>query len=224
MFPVPRFMINKILIAVTAVLLAAVIFLFVKVYSVQPPDSAQKSAAPQDSVKAEEKKPEPVSQAATAVTGKIAYVNIDKLNEESLELMDLVAESKRRQGNIEASVENLQARYQAKVEEFQKSQRAGIAPESELRAKAKEIEDIEREAQNKQVQMDNLTMDVSRKNEAFQQTVRELLIRWNKGRYDYILSYSESIPSLLLGNASLEITDEVITELNNEYKARKGKK
>jgi outer membrane protein len=214
---------NKILIAVTALLLAAVIFLFVKVFSMQPGAEADQATETKDTTKVENKKPE-VSQAATAVTGKIAYVNIDKLNEQSLELKDLVAESKRRQGGIEASVENLQARYQAKVEEFQKSQRAGIAPESELRAKAKEIEDIEREAQNKQVQMDNLTMDVSRKNEAFQQTVRELLIRWNKGRYDYILSYSETIPSLLLGNASLEITDEVITELNAEYKNKKGKK
>ena len=215
---------NKILIAVTALLFAAVVFLFVKVFSMQPGAGTENNGETKDTARVEEKKPEPVSQAATAVTGKIAYVNIDKLNEQSLELIDLVAESKRRQGGIEASVENLQARYQAKVEEFQKSQRAGIAPESELRAKAKEIEDIEREAQNKQVQMDNLTMDVSRKNEAFQQTVRELLIRWNKGRYDYILSYSESIPSLLLGNASLEITDEIITELNNEYKNKKGKK
>ena len=120
-------------------------------------------------------------------------------------------------------MEGLQQRYQQKVEEFQRSQRAGIAPESELRAKAKEIEDIEREAANKQVQMDNLTMDISDKNSAFQQKVREFLTRWNGGRFDFILSYSEAIPSVLLANSALEVTDEVIAKLNEEYKTRKNK-
>lgn len=64
-------------------------------------------------------------------------------------------------------------------------------------------------------------MDMNRKNESFQKTVRELLLRWNDGRYDYILSYSEAVPTLLLGNSTLEVTDEVIREINNEYKQRK---
>jgi len=115
-------------------------------------------------------------------------------------------------------MEGLNMKYQNKVEEFQLLQKGGIAPKSEMEAKAREIQAIEQEAQNKQLQMDQLTMDMNRKNESFQKTVRELLLRWNDGRYDYILSYSEAVPTLLLGNSTLEVTDEVIREINNEYK------
>jgi hypothetical protein len=61
------------------------------------------------------------------------------------------------------------------------------------------------------------------KNASFQKTVREFLMQWNKGRYDYIISYSETVPTMLLGNTSLEITSEVIEQLNNEYKNKKIK-
>lgn len=221
----PTSLMNKILIVLTSVLLAAVVFLFVKVFGAPEPVATDDAvAAVSETAPAGEEKPAPVKQESNVPTGKIAFVNIDELNEQSLEIKDLVAESKRRQSNIESSVESLQMRYQQKVEEFQRSQRAGIAPESELRAKAKEIEDIEKEAANKQIQMDNLTMDISEKNSAFQRTVREFLLKWNNGRYDYILTYSESLPTLLLGNASLEVTDEVIEGLNDEYKSKKSSK
>jgi outer membrane protein len=214
-------MMNKIIIGLNVLLIACVAFLFYKVYSNPTTDNPQ-ALAEEDTKKIE--KPKVVETVGNTPTGKIAYVNIDRLNEESLEIGDLVTESKRRKNSIEASVENLSIQYQKKVEEFQNSQKAGIAPESELRAKAKEIEAIEKEAQNKQIQMDNLSMDINDKNIAFQKNVKDFLVKWNNGRYDYILSYSEAVPSMLLGNGTLEITDEVITELNKEYKERKGKK
>ena len=50
------------------------------------------------------------------------------------------------------------------------------------------------------------------------------LIKWNNGKYDYILSYSDAVPTMLLGNATLDITNQIVDEFNAEYKARKGKK
>ncbi len=88
----------------------------------------------------------------------------------------------------------------------------------------REIQAIEKEAENKQLQMDNLSMDINDKNIQFQKNVKSFLIDWNKGRFDYILSYSDAVPSMLLGNSTLEVTDEVIKELNMAYKNRKTKK
>ena len=215
---------NKILIGVNTLLVAAVAVLFFQVSALK-----EKNTTPESSEKTPEKAPEPkpvetVKQVGNAPPGKIAYVDIDRLNEESLEISDLVADMKRRKNGIEASMENLNEQYQKKVEDFQTSQKAGLATEADMRAKAKEIESIEREAQNKQLQMDNLTMDINDKNAAFQKNVKNFLIKWNAGRFDYIFSYSEAIPSLLIGNTALEVTDEVIKELNNEYKQSKGKK
>ncbi|MCE3260727.1 MAG: OmpH family outer membrane protein, partial [Bacteroidetes bacterium] len=149
-------------------------------------------------------------------------VNIDVINEESAEVNDLVAEAKRTKANIEASVERLSIEYQNKVEEYQQSAKAGIRPQSDMEALAKKIQDIEREAQNKQLQMDNLSMNINEKNAAFQDGLKAFLVKWNNGRYDYILTYSEAIPSMLLGNASLDVTKEVITKVNEEYKAKKA--
>ena len=216
---------NKIIIGVNVFLIAAVGFLFYKVSTI---NSLNGDKTTTEEVNNSELKNTTAAKITTPVgnvpTGKIAFVNIDVLNEKSLEVIDLIAESKRKKTNIEASVENLSMQYQKKVEEFQMSQKAGIAPQSELEAKAREIQAIEKEAQNKQIQMDNLSVDIGEKNASFQKNVKEFLIKWNNGQYDFILSYSDAIPSMLLGNATLDITDVILNQLNEDYKKRKSKK
>jgi outer membrane protein len=216
---------NKILLVLNAILIAAVAFLFFKV-------NALSSSKPQAQGQSNDNNSEPSSQPNTKAivplgnipTGKIAFVNIDELNEKSLEINDLITEAKKRRGNFEASLENLNMQYQKKMEEYQISAKAGLTPAIEMQMKEKEILMIEKEAQNKQLQMENLSVDINEKNAAFQKTVRNFLIQWNKGRFDYIFSYSEAIPNMLLGNTNLEITPEIIEQLNNEYKQRKNKK
>lgn len=216
---------NKVLIGLNAILVAAVAFLFFKVNSLNSVTKEEDADVQKDADKTEVTKPAPrVEPVGNAPTGKIAYVNIDKLNEESLEIGDLVAETKRRKGGIEASMESLNMQYAKKVEDFQMSQKAGLISQGELEAKAREIQALETEAQNKQLQMDNLSLDINEKNNNFQKNVRDFLIEWNQGRFDYILAYSEAIPSMLLGNTSLEVTSEVIVELNNKYKKNKTAK
>jgi hypothetical protein len=194
--------------------------------------NALSSSKPQAQGQSNDNNSEPSSQPNTKAivplgnipTGKIAFVNIDELNEKSLEINDLITEAKKRRGNFEASLENLNMQYQKKMEEYQISAKAGLTPAIEMQMKEKEILMIEKEAQNKQLQMENLSVDINEKNAAFQKTVRNFLIQWNKGRFDYIFSYSEAIPNMLLGNTNLEITPEIIEQLNNEYKQRKNKK
>jgi hypothetical protein len=212
---------NKILIGLNAILVSAVVFLFFKVNSLSKDDSGSQEN------NFDELKSNPVKIVApvgNVPTGKIAYVNIDELNEKSLEINDLITEAKRRRNQIESTLENLNIQYQRKVEDYQTSVKAGIAPQSELQMKEKEILNIEKEAQNKQMQMENLSLDINEKNGAFQKNVKSFLVGWNKGRYDFILSYSDAVPSMLLGNTSLEITAEVIDQLNAVYKQNKIKK
>jgi outer membrane protein len=215
---------NKILIGVNAVLVVAVAFLFYKVNNISDKEVA--SEEKQENTGTTKKdttasKPSMVN-AATPPTGKIAFINIDILNEECQEVNDLVAEAKSKKANIEASVQSLSVKYQAKMEEYQRSAKAGIAPQSQMEALAKEIQEIEKEAQNKQLQMDNLSDNIGRKNADFQTNLKAFLVKWNNGRYDYILSYSDAVPTMLLGNASLDITREVIEKVNEEYRVKKA--
>lgn len=215
---------NRILLGINIVLIVAVAFLFYKISSHETAREEKKSGetpeteAKKDSVKTKSN----FNAVSTPVTGKIAFVNIDVINEESAEVNDLVAEAKRTKGNIEASVESLSQKYQTKMEEYQTSAKAGIRSQQDMEALAKEIQGIEREAQNKQLQMDNLSMSINERNAAFQDGLKQFLIKWNNGRYDYILTYSEAIPSMLLGNAALDVTKEVIEQVNAEYKTRKA--
>lgn len=216
---------NKVLIGLNAVLLAAVAFLFFKVYSpsgaVVPEKEKTDAGAADSSVKPVVKS---VEQVGSEPTGKIAYVNIDELNEKSLEVNDLISEAKRRKIAIEGSIESLTMQYQKKVEEYQIAAKAQILPASEMQMKEKEIMAIEKDARNKQLQMENLSMDINDKNETFQKNVKAFLIKWNQGRFDYVLAYSEAVPSMLLGNTTLEVTNEVIEKLNEEYRQSKNKK
>ena len=213
---------NRILIGLNVVLALAVVFLFYKVYQPAQGEVVEEQTAKSNDKPAESKAK--LQMPSNAPTGKIVFVNIDRLNEESMEISDLVKESTQRKNAIESSIASLSNLYQKKVEEYQTSAKAGIAPASEMQMKEKEIMSLQKEAENKQMQMDNLSLDLNEKNASFQKTVRDFLIKWNQGRYDYVISYSEAVPTMLLGNASLEITDEVIAALNAEYKTKKGKK
>lgn len=215
---------NKILVGINAILIVAVIFLFFKINSLNPsvgtPTETNNSSVSETRIEATK----PSVPVGNVPTGKIAYINIDELNEKSTEITDIVTDAKKRKSNIEANLENLNMQYQKKMEEYQASAKAGLAPANELQMREKEILAIEKEAQNKQLQMENLTMDINEKNAAFQKNVKSFLVRWNQGRFDYVLSYSDAVPSMLLGNATLEITKEIIEKLNQEYKERKIKK
>ena len=117
---------NKVLIGVNAILVAAVVFLFFKVNSLSSLPKEENQESKTDDKTTIVPPIKKLEQVGSAPTGKIAYVNIDKLNEESLEISDLVAETKRRKSGIEASMENLNEQYTREVEEFQRSQKAEI--------------------------------------------------------------------------------------------------
>ncbi len=209
---------NKILIGVNAVLVIAVAYLFVKVNSSTEVNNESTADSKLD------KAPVVVENKNVPVTGKIAFVNIDSVNEQSLFVDYMIKKLKSSRASIEASVENLGMQYQNKVKEYQASASAGIAPESEMAAKAKEIQAIEREVQNKQIQMDNLALELTEKNEAFQDEVRQFIKETYAGKYDYVLTFSEAIPSMLYGNSAFDITKEVIYQLNENYKNKNAKK
>jgi outer membrane protein len=208
---------NRILIALIAVLFCAVAFLFYRSFYSEKEEPATEI---QGTIPGKKKDS---TRMAEPTTGRIAFVDIDRLNEESLEIKDLVSESKRRKMNIEASIESLSMEYERQMKEYENSVKAGIAPQSVIQAKERDIMALRKEAENKQLQMDNFTMEVNEKNAAFQKGVKDYLDTWNEGRYDYIFSYSDAVPTMLLGKKSLEITGEIIEGLNNQYRAKKNR-
>lgn len=209
---------KQILIGLNVLLAAAVIYLLVKVNGMGNKDGKQETASP----KVSETKPDTGEK--TGITGKIAFINIDSLNEKSLYIKDLMKELNGRKSVLEGSFQSLQTTYQTKMQELQESYKAGIATEAQLKAEAQKIRQMENDMANKQVQMDNLVNEISEKNAKFQDDVRAFLKEYTKGQYDYVLSYSTAIPSLLIGNEQLDLTADVIRQLNERYQETKTNK
>jgi len=133
----------------------------------------------------------------------------------------MVKKLERTKSSIEASLENLGMKYEEKVKDYQSSAGAGIMPENELAAKAREIQAIEKEAQGKRVQMDNLGIELNEKNDVFKDEIKNLILDKYAGKFDYVLTYSENVPLIVYGNPAFDVTDEVIVQINESYKNRK---
>ena len=156
---------------------------------------------------------------------RIAYVNIDTLNENYLYISDFVKVLKNKRIALESQMQNMSEKFQQDYEAAQQSAQAGILPPAELENKKRDLERQQRELENKQIQMDKLALEMQEKNEELQQQVKDFLVTFNNGKYDYIMAYTNSVPTLLLANPELEITAQVLEALNNEYKSKKsGKK
>lgn len=154
---------------------------------------------------------------------KIAFVNIDTINEKYLYISDYVKSMKKRKEAIEAQLQSMMNQFQKDYETFQQSVQAGIAPQAELEKQKRKLEQQQKDIQNKQLQMDNLAVELQEKNEQLQKDMKMFMKRFNNGKYDYILSYSDALPNVLFANPQYDITNEVLQALNKEYLESKNK-
>lgn len=155
---------------------------------------------------------------------KIAYINTDSLNENYDYIADFTKVLRGKKATLEAQMESMTMKFQKEYQEFQQSAQAGIAPQAELQKAQQSLERQQQELANKELQMQNLGLELEEKNMELNKNVKDFLKRFNAGKFDYILSYSDMMPTILLTNEKLDITKEVLQGLNDEYKAKKGKK
>jgi outer membrane protein len=155
---------------------------------------------------------------------KIAYVNTDSINEHYAYIADFTKVIRNKKSSLEAQMQSMTAKFQQEYEAFQQSAQAGVAPQAELQKQQQYLERQQQELANKELQLQNLGVELEEKNLELNKSVKDYLLKINNGRFDYILSYSDLMPTILLTNPKLDITPEVIQGINNEYKAKKGKK
>lgn len=211
-------MIAKISIAVSAVLAACVVFLWVKVSSL---DSV--ADVPSEEV--------PVAAAFSGDGGPratvMAYVNGDTLNSA---YNFIVEKSRDLDQKMQSAEERVKKEYGPRQAQYEQNMRyAQEHPEmSETEAIA-----LQKDMERLQLEMDDIQqreVGVLQKKEA--QLQQELLERVNKYlvKYtqekgiDYVINKQSEFQVILFGNADYDITAEVIAGLNAEYAAEKGVK
>ncbi|MBI3517947.1 MAG: OmpH family outer membrane protein [Bacteroidetes bacterium] len=203
---------------INGVLAIAVAVLFYQVHSlksggVQSADTTSEPAA----------KPVIVTSSTNLADAKIAYVNTDSINEHYQYIADFTKVIRNKKATLEAQMQSMTAKFQQEYEAFQQSAQAGVAPQSELQKQQASLERQQQELSNKELQMQNLGVELEEKNMELNKSVKDYLQKINNGRFDYILSYSDLVPTILLTNPKLDITDEVLKGINAEYNAKKKK-
>lgn len=207
---------NRILIIINALLIIAVGVLFF-LYSQLTPESSTISSENAKTF------PKLITDTTLLKNAKIAYINIDSLNEKYEYIKDKSKEIRGRQTAIEGSLNSMYTTFQQEVADFQQAVQAGIRPEAELKKEEARLQQKQLEITNKEKQLQTLGEEVAATQSDMLQNVSKFIEHYNNNKFDYILAYTTTnISSVLYANPSLEITNEVVNGLNEEY--RKNKK
>lgn len=203
---------------INGILAVAVAILFYQVHSLK--NSGDVSS--QNEV--ENKNPIIVSSASNLADAKIAYINTDSINEHYAYIADFTKVLKSKKSVIESQMQTLTTRFQKDYESFQQSAQAGIASEADLMKQKSNLERQQQDIANKELQMQNLGIELEEKNIELNKNVKDFLAKYNNGKFDYVLSYSDMMPTILLVNPKLDITNDILKGINQEYKNKKNKK
>ncbi len=182
------------------VLLIAVVVLYVKVFG----GSANETAAAV-----------PASAEPTEKPLKIAYINADTLFEKFDEFKKQRDAFQKKELDADAS---LKAKGRALEQDFlavQKKVQTGTMAPSDIQKEEQRLVQKQQALQQEQERVTKALLEENKKvTEALQKQVIDKLKAFkDRAGYDFILSYTTSGP-ILVTNDSLDITDQVLVELN----------
>jgi outer membrane protein len=152
---------------------------------------------------------------------KVVFINIDTLNNQYLYVKKLKTDLEATGKRLETEVMTEQAAFEKEAADFQKQAAANAIPED----KAKVMYDALMQKQQALAdKKERYTQQVAEKEQSMHvtllDTVTNFLKRYNRNyNFDYILGYANS-GQILLASETLDITDDVLKELNKEYKEK----
>ena len=150
---------------------------------------------------------------------KVAYIDLDSLQGSYEYYKILKSDFEKKQAASNNEVADLQRRYQARALQLQQ-QGSTMTPQQQ-EAAMKEINQMQQGLQAKKQALDNgLYSANSKMKEDILKRIQDFLKVYNTdGRYDYVFSYEPGF--MFYKDSALNITDDVITGLNDLYKKDK---
>ncbi len=189
------------------VLLAAVGYLYYRTFS----GSSTTAAARKDQVQ---------TAAGTSVpSGKVAYINMDSLENNYGYFKSLKAEFESKQEGGNNSLDAQQKKFQERTQQLQ--QKAQTMTPQEQDAAGREIQQMQQTLQKAKMDLDNELYKSSTKlKEDIYKKLETYLKDFNKDKkYDYILSFEPTF--MLYRDSALNITNAVVEGLNAAEKKNK---
>jgi outer membrane protein len=159
-----------------------------------------------------------------SVNGPIAFINSDVLSEKYGFIKDSKAQLesyfRAKEDGLKQKEAKLRNDYQQFIQEAQGFTEQAIAEkEEQFRQRQQELmmdgQKLQEELETKQEE--NYKNILKRVDDYLRQLTKQK-------NYSYVFTYSKGMPATIVyANDSLEITNQVVTGLNQEYKAKKGK-
>jgi outer membrane protein len=150
---------------------------------------------------------------------KIVYLNSDSLSEKYQYFKDIKSKLENKVKKAQADLQAKSAAFQREVADYQKnaatmSAADRQATEQKLARKQDELARLDQTASS------SLAKDESEEfNNVYNKITEFLKKHASDNGYKLVLTYSKSNPTVLYADPSLEITNEVIKQLNEEYKS-----
>ncbi len=160
----------------------------------------------------------PKGSAAQQASKRIVFVNTDSLSQKYEYYKDAQKELQEKQGKLDTELGGRLRALQNEAVDFQKkaatmTQEQGQQAEQLLMRKQQDLEQYRTRLGQQ------LAEEQQNKNrEIFESIAKYLEKRNANSQYDYVIGYTRGNPTVLFANGSLDISKEVIEELNKEYK------
>ena len=210
---------NKISVALNAVLLIAVAILFFLYFSL----NSKLSPSSEGTSEAGKKTPKLITDPSKLANAKIAYINIDSLNSKYQFITDKSQEINKRQMALENTLNSMYGKFQQEVADLQQAAQAGLRSETELKKEEERLQIKQQDIANKEKQLQALGEEVANTQANMLRSVSIFIEKYNDNKFDYILAYtSNNISSVLFAKSELEITNEIVDGLNKEYAETKA--
>lgn len=210
---------NKISVALNAVLLVAVAVLFYLYFSL----NSKLNPVTEGTTETVKTTPKLITDPSKLANAKIAYINIDSLNAKYQFITDKSQEINKRQMALENTLNSMYGKFQQEVADLQQAAQAGLRSEAELKKEEERLQIKQQDIANKEKQLQMLGEEVAQTQANMLQSVSKFIEKYNNNKFDYILAYtSNNISSVLFAKSDLEITNEIVDGLNKEYAATKA--
>jgi len=212
---------TKTLTIINAILIVAVIILFVLQFKKPTQTEVVKKETVAETKSHTEL--EPIQHYTTSSEIKFAYVNSDTVTKYYEFSKVMTKKLERQQANAEAKLKKIYNKYEVKRKAFE--EKAPIMSQSQMQREAQELGMMEQQIMQKEQELSSqlaekeakaMTDYVYKTSDLMQKIGKEL-------GYDYIMSYRVGGP-MLYANPELDITNTIVEKLNEEYKKSKETK
>lgn len=165
------------------------------------------------------------TQTITASKGDIVYIQLDKILQEYDMANDLRSVVETKVQNIQAEVDKRGKKLESDVTSFQEKINKGLMTRSVAEVQSEKLRQQEVEFNNYANQKNNEIMEEQTvMMNQLADAIKTFLDKYNEEKkYAMILTNQGGAP-VITGDASLDITDDVLARLNEEYVKNKNKK